>query len=235
MRYVAAFVLGLVVGGCWGGSPDLVHSGPATSSRHSPQLEALAEALKKADDAATRADLCRRLYARGPDGHAVLVTLFGDPDFVNKKMTTNRDDYFGLGWLSSVRSERSTTGVITYHHFPMGRPCFTDMRDGTWHRTPDLDARLLERLATDDGYLDRFIRARHKVWLSAEACVDELTHPASTAATRRLAHRYLRDYAGLALPYEPTAPIEAMPKAIQEQLLQWKEEHCEGASSHKGP
>jgi hypothetical protein len=65
--------------------------------------------------------------------------------------------------------------------------------------------------------------------VSREECVDELTKPDTTPVTRKIAHRYLEDYEGLRLGYDPTGPIESVPEGVRELLHQFKEEHYEGS------
>jgi hypothetical protein len=107
---------------------------------------------------------------------------------------------------------------------------FVDRRDGQERSLDDISSVMNQRLLNDGKYLDRFIKSSSPSnGIDMEECVDELSDPRSTPASRKVAHCYLEVYEKLHLSYDPTQPVRDMPETIRRRLTQCKHDHYWGS------
>jgi hypothetical protein len=208
-REVCQFVPSLVfVLVCCQPSSSAIPPGDAENAK---QLKKLVIELRKTDDTTKQVDVRRRIYALGRPGHHFLVDGVADP-FWHRRIVT--------------AVEGSSFHVV----FSGLRYRFVDERDGQERTLDDISFVMNQRLLNNGKYLDRFIKS----WspgngIDMEECVDELSDPRSTPASRKIAHRYLEVYEELHLVYDPTRPVCDMPENIRRRLADWKRDHYWGS------
>jgi len=190
-----------------------------SSERETSALSALRGSLLATDDTARPIILRRRADGLGAEGHDFLIEALADPELHGRIVTAERGVHPG--------SVEDSFHVCLVNGLKFR---FVDIINGQRQELDDLNARLDRRLLDDDIYLHRFILA----WepgngIYREQAVNELTAADSTPASRRIAHRYLADYEGLRLDYDPTGPVTSIPARAQDALAGYKEEHYKGS------
>jgi hypothetical protein len=180
------------------------------ASKTDAALLELVKKLTEEKDCQKLLAIRREIYRLGKIGHDFLVEAVADSKMERLVFT----------FSSSTDS---------FHLVSIDGPCyvFVNVENGVEKKITDLTEALDARLLHDDDYLDRFVKTHwangHGIFM--EECVDELTRDGSTPASRRIAHRYLRDYQKLSLNYDPTLPVSQTPPQVKERLSQWKKDH----------
>lgn len=176
-------------------------------TRKNPALRSLVFDLEHERSIEKQVILRKRIYALGQAGRDFLVEGVADLAFHDKIV------------ISADASNDFFVRIRT----------FVDVQNGKEKELFQLNAEIDARIMDDDKYLNRFIRAWSPGGIGMEGCIDELMDETSSPVSRRIAHRYLRDYEQFTLAYDPTSPVDALPADISDALVKWKKDHYEGS------